>query len=198
VLTHQESEESHRQVADLISRWKEGDRAAGDVLFRQFYPELMIYARRLFPHALRRRADTVDLVQETCAAACQSVENFEFRGRLSIYRWLCAILENRLWKRWNTERAQKRDIRRIRELIAEYQIDPTQDTPSECVALKEDVRRLNDAVRSLPPHYRRIVVARYLEARTWSEIASEFGKSKEAVQMLFQRALKKLHRELEE
>ena len=182
------------QIEELLSRWKEGDRSSGDIILKRFYPELMCYARRLFPRSLRRRADTADLVQDACTAACQSLNRFTFKGPKSFSCWLFAILEHRLWRRWRMERAQVRDIRKIRSLCDDGRIDSNQDTPSECVSLKEDILRLEAAVSRLSPPHRKIVTARYLEGLSWSEIAVKFEKSKDAVQMLLVRALKNLQK----
>ncbi len=180
------------EIERLVGRWQAGDRSAGNLLFTRYYPQLMAYARRLFPAPLRRRADTGDVVQEACAAAWKSRSRFEYRDTSSFARWLFTIVEQKLWKRWHAERAQMRDILRVRRLETGRQPDATQVTPSENLAMHEEVRELEIAVGNLPSAYQRVVRGRYLEEKSWAEIAAELGRSKEAAQMLLIRALEKL------
>lgn len=191
-MSRDAEQEPQGEIEALIERWQAGDRSAGDLLFREHYPELLQYARRLFPEPLRRRADTVDVVQDACTAAWESRGRFRYRGTRSFAQWLFAILENRLWKRWRAEKAQLRDISKARPLVDSARVDPSQERPSEQLSVKEDLEKLESAVRNLPARHRRVVEARYLEDKSWDAIARESGKSKEASQMLLLRALRKL------
>ena len=95
------------RVEELVRKWQDGDRKSGNILFTKYYSELLAFAHRLFPEPLRRRVDTVDVVQEACAAACESRAQFEYRDTSSFSRWLFTIVENKLWKRWQAERARE-------------------------------------------------------------------------------------------
>jgi RNA polymerase sigma factor (sigma-70 family) len=182
------------EIERLVERWQSGDRSAGNTLFTRYYPQLMAHARRLFPGPLRRRADTVDVVQEACAAAWRSRSRFEYRDTSSFARWLFTIVEQKLWKRWRAERAQMRDILKVRRFETGRQADRSQVTPSEDLAMREQLFELENAVSELPPAYRRVVAGRYLEGKSWAELAAELGRSKEAAQMLLIRALEKLEK----
>ena len=180
------------EIEELVKRWQGGDRSAGNLLFSRYYSQLMVYAHRMFPAPLHRRADTCDVVQEACAAACKSCVQFEYRDTSSFAKWLFAIVQQKLWKRWRAERAQMRDIAKVRRLGTDMVIPEAQQTPSENLSLREDVKELETAVNRLPPEYRRVEAARYLENKSWSEIAAGLGKSREASRMLLLRALRKL------
>jgi RNA polymerase sigma-70 factor (ECF subfamily) len=52
-------------------------------------------------------------------------------------------------------------------------------------------------VAQLPPDYQEVIVLRNLERLPFDEIAERLGRSRPAVQMLWMRALKKLHENLE-
>lgn len=186
------------RLEDLVERWQQGDRSAGNLLFGKYYPELVTFARRLLPRQLRRRAETRDIVQDACLSACASRSSLENRDTSSFVRWLFAIVENRLWKRWRRERAQLRDVVRTQGLDDAMAVDAAAVTPSENLSLRERMSHLRDGLHQLSGPHQRVITARYLDGKSWNEIAAEFGKSKAAVQMLLTRALKRLREELGE
>ncbi len=190
------TEGKSERVEELVRKWQGGDRNSGNILFTKYYSELLAFAHGLFPEPLRRRVDTVDVVQEACAAACESRAQFEYRDTSSFSRWLFTIVENKLWKRWQAERAQRRDIRRVRGLDESVPVEASEQTPSEQYSFREDSLKLKAAIKRLSPEHELVVTARYLEGKSWNEISVEFGKSKEAAQMLLIRALKKLREHL--
>ncbi len=74
--------------------------------------------------------------------------------------------------------------------------DPGQ-TPSQIVLRLEEQMEISRAVAQLPPDYQEIIILRNLERLPFDEIAERMGRSRPAVQMLWMRALKKLHESLD-
>jgi len=78
-----------RQALDeqhLIARFRSGDRAAFDILYKQYAGSLLAFSLQLTQGS---RSDAEDLVQETFIAAFESADRFRGGSRLST--WLIAI-----------------------------------------------------------------------------------------------------------
>src|SRR5262249_47217615 len=69
-------------------------------------------------------------------------------------------------------------------------------TPSRQVMAAEEADRIRQAIDQLPEDYRRVIVARYLDGRSFDEIAKQMERSENAVRKLWFRALERLEQEL--
>lgn len=179
-------------AGELLRRWKQGDAAAGGELLERFYPELVRFARRSLPRTLKSRVDTLDVVQETCLAACRAKEHVEDRGTKSFESLLKVIVAYQIRKRLRDECAQRRDIRREESFFEVEQIAQKGKSPSERLSLSEEMQFLLAKVEELPEQDRKLLEWKLAQGKGWDQIAVEFGKSKEALQMKFRRLCRKI------
>jgi RNA polymerase sigma-70 factor, ECF subfamily len=139
---------------------------------------------RVYAYVARRvhdRSAAEDVTSEVFHHALKHLRSFEWRGTPFV-AWLYRIAANALADRFS---------RTARDPVAleDYQ-EP---------AVIEDVDRravLAEAVDTLPPDQRRVIVARYVEQRSIREIAQEMGRSEGAVKQLQLRALEKLREQM--
>lgn len=188
----------HRTVA-LVARYREGDRKALDELFARYYDRMHAVVRLRIGGALRRRLDSVDLVQEAFMAALKGIDRFAPRSEGDFFHWLCAIAENRIRDQAEHFAAQKRDAARDQPLdqrrpSSDSLVGPiadlmTRTSPATRVVREEDVARLEEAIDALPqPQREAILLVRY-EGLSLQEAAEAMARTPDAVRMLVARGL---------
>jgi RNA polymerase sigma-70 factor (ECF subfamily) len=134
-----------------------------------------------------------DLLQETLIEALRSAPTF--RGDASLRTWVCAIARRRLARHYEAER---------RQAVAESGlallggIDGLAGAAS--AGGRDAVERRDEIVRALgrlPAIHRQVLVMKYLDELSVSQIADELGRSAVQIQSLLQRARDGLRRALE-
>jgi RNA polymerase sigma-70 factor (ECF subfamily) len=169
--------------AQLIAAWRAGDEVAAAELVRRHTPPL---AR--FLAASGAREDLDDLVQETLFRAFRKIESF--RGTASFSTWLMAIGSNAL--KDLRRRAKGRTVVPLddRELEAE-------DGDPHSLALERDLlRRLEAAVKKLPPMQRDVFLMRAQQGAEYGEIAEALETSVGAARVHYHQAVKRLKAKL--
>ncbi len=189
--------DSGPSLTELWKRWAAGDRAAGDIIFERFYPELIRLARRSSPRYLKPRFDTEDILQEAWVTVCRKGPDFAEGGTEVLKSRIRSILVRQGRKDVRRERAKRRDVGKENRLVSLEEIQGRGDSPTVQLVLREEVEIVQRAVAALPRHYREIFEARTIEEKSWDDLAAQYGKSKEALQMLYQRAVRKLRSLLE-
>ena len=98
---------------------------------------------------------------------------------------------------------QQRDVNLERELCEALDQSSEQlgqafvasgTSPSQGAVRREEAVRLADALGELPPDYRQVIALRHLESMTFPELAKRMGRSVDAVEKLWARALVQLRR----
>jgi RNA polymerase sigma-70 factor (ECF subfamily) len=151
---------------------------------------------------LRGKVDPADLVQETFLQACRHRTDFAGTTDAELLAWLRKILASRLAKLLRRFcGTQGRNIHLEQDLASELEqsskaldrglVAPT-SSPSHQAARREQAVRLADALESLPPHYREVIVLRQLEERSFAEVAALMGRTENSAVKLWQRALPRL------
>jgi RNA polymerase sigma-70 factor (ECF subfamily) len=190
---------------DLISRARSGDaRALGDLLqgCREY---LLLIANRDLGNDLQRKVAPSDLVQETMADALRDFGDFRGDTESQLLAWMRQILVNNM--AGTVERFRntaKRDISREQEAesalsnqrLAALLVDP-QPTPSTDLLATEARVQLIAALAQLPEHYRRVISLRNMELLTFVEIGERLECSADSARKLWDRAIRRLSRELE-
>lgn len=162
------------------------------------------YEKRIYNVAYRILGDAddaADVTQETFISAYRSFDRF--RGDAQVYTWLYQIAvnhcRNRL-KRRGRERAVHAESldapREGDEEAAPREIADTTHAPHTVLEEKEMRKRILEAVASLPPDYREVVVLREMQGLAYNEIAAATGLSLENVKTRLSRARAMLRRKL--
>jgi RNA polymerase sigma-70 factor (ECF subfamily) len=138
----------------LLEQWRAGDRSAADELLRRCKPMLAAFFRR-------RTTENVDeLVQRTLVACIQSIANFE--GRASFKAFLLGIARNQFLMSLRSNKP--------REKPASVSTFP-EDSPSQLVASKEELRILAAALNATSPPFRQVLKMFYWDDLSVEEIA---------------------------
>lgn len=121
--------------------------------------------------------DAEDVVMDTFLKAWKALPGFD--GRSSLKTWLLRISSNRA-----------RDVLRARGTVARRQTvgvdveeailhahDPAADTPAELVAHRDAQGFAHEALRELPEAHQAILLLRYVDDLSYTEIAAATGVS---------------------
>jgi RNA polymerase sigma-70 factor (ECF subfamily) len=166
-----------------------------------FRPYLVLLGRLHLGRRLQGKLDVADLVQETLAEACQSLDQFAGQGDAELAAWLGAILEHRLAHTFRYYARAMRDAGRECSLPAleessnrlEAWLAAEQSSVSAPAQRKERAVRLAAALEQLPAAQREAVVLHHLEGLPVADVARQLGRRVTAVAGLLHRGLKKLH-----
>lgn len=166
---------------DLIGRAQAGEAAAFQRLVER-------HALRLWRCGLALGKDShwaEDLAQETLVEAWRSLSRFDGRCRFST--WLYGILRHRYLK-------GRRNQSTTRCLAADAlgQVPSLTATPDRSAEASEDVRRVRQAVASLPEEHRLVVELRFFAGATLEEIAAAVDCPLGTVKSRLHHALEKL------
>ena len=126
-----------------------------------------------------------DLLQESFVRAFRSLERFEWQGDDSFFRWLCGIAKRALAQAIQEQRTGHGTGNHIS--VAGR--GPTQAKISRRV---ERFERLEEALQSLTPEYREVLLLSRVEGLKTKEIAARMKRSPNAVSHLIARALAEL------
>lgn len=157
---------SLRDLDELISSAKRGDRHALNRLLAHARPKLLAVALRM----VRDRDDAEDVVQESLMKVCRYLTRFE--GRSAFSTWLHRIVVNASLDR----------IRRQHTRVAHHgdsSGDDTRDTlqavndetPERLYARAEAGAVVHDALARLSPAHREALVLREIEGESYQAIA---------------------------
>jgi RNA polymerase sigma-70 factor, ECF subfamily len=194
-------------LAPLLERARGGDNDARNELFERCRPYVSLVARAQVGSWLQAKVDHSDLVQQTLLEAHRGLDQFRGKTDGEWLGWLKRIVHNNaadFVRRYGM--AQRRRAGREVSLNAPRNDDsnaPARDpsdpgqTPSQIVLRSEEQMQISQAVAQLPPDYQEVIILRNLERLPFDEIAQRLGRSRPAVQMLWMRALKKLHESLD-
>lgn len=183
---------SFEETLDLARQgegWQIGD------LVESYRAYLLAIAEAEMPSELRCKVGASDFVQDTLT---RGVERFlEFRGQTpeELAGWLRQILIHRLLNVRKAFGTEKREIKREQQNdsgLADYR----NVSPSKLLLQHEESARLAEALAGLPVEYRRVIELRHQENRSFAEIAAALGKSENAVNKLWARAIRQLQQTL--
>ncbi len=169
---------------ELLERARAGDRDALEALLAR-------QQRRVYRFGLkmcRDPEDAKDILQETLLAAARGVG--DFRGSSSMSTWLYTIARSFCIKR---RRRSKFAPEHEESLSAEpggnaAQVPDPGRTPDESLAGREVEAAREEAIASLEPMYREVLVLRDVEGLTAPEVAEVLGLTVEAVKSRLHRA----------
>jgi RNA polymerase sigma-70 factor (ECF subfamily) len=143
---------------------------------------------------LRAKADASDLVQQTLLEAYRDFGQFRGGTEQEWLAWLRRILaHNATQFVRHYQGTGKRQVGLEACSLAGLQAADPGESPSAMLLRKERELLLADAVVQLPPDYREVICLRNLQRLPFDEVAERMQRSRPAVQMLWMRALQRLH-----
>lgn len=164
---------------------------------------LLIATQELDP-ALRAKGGASDLVQETILEAYKDFAGFQ-GGEEELLAWLRRLLRNNLS---NFARRYRDTGKRLMSVeislddgSSSHPAQPLADadpTPSEHAMANEQAEAVERALKRLPDVYREVILLRYREELSFEEISRVMGRSANAVEKLWLRAIERLRQEMEQ
>ena len=191
-------------VPALLARARAGAPDALGRLLERYRHYLGILARVQIGRRLQRKVEDGDLVQETFLEAHRAFGRFRGGTEPEFVQWLRQILAARIAMLVRHYfGTQRRNAELERELTDEldqssrllsHAFVASGTSPSGRAARHEQAVMLADALARLPDDYHRVIRLRHLEGQTFPEVASAMGRSVDAVEKLWARALVQLRR----
>lgn len=177
------------EETQLLDAARRGDTEAFALLVKQF-------DRKIFRLALRitgNQEDASDALQEAFMKAYANLKTFH--GDSRFYTWLARIAVNealtKLRKRLAHKQVSLDDDNVVTQEIADFC-----DNPEQCY-VKTEVREIvQEAIQTLTPALRTVLLLQYLEDFTSEQIAQRLGLSVPAVKSRLMRARLKLRHRL--
>jgi len=183
--------------SDLLKKIKDGDPRAFDDFVNH-------YGDRIYGFGLRmcgEREDARDIVQETFIKAFESLKTLKEPKALK--SWLYRVASNAcLMKRRKGKFEPKQELS-LDALMprdpdsATFEIPDDADAPDDSVARNETRRAVREAIRSLPPHYRIVLLLRDIEQLTTREASEALELPETTIKMRLHRARLGVRRYLE-
>ncbi len=148
---------------------------------------------------LRSQMESMDLVQDVLMGALRNLGGFTYTNEGDFLRWLGTIAENRIRDNLDKLHAGKRDIRKETPLHNHASgstdgrtrvLEPARNTtPSLVLSGKEDLDKLEKAIDTLKPEYRRVIVWAKIDGLSYQEMGDRLGKTADAAGHLLLRAM---------
>jgi RNA polymerase sigma-70 factor (ECF subfamily) len=150
------------------------------------------YAEGIYHYALVRVADmrvAEDITSDVFLRALEGLKSFEYRG-VPFSAWLYRIARDRVVDYYRACSRRKSTV------ALDESIQATTGSPERAVLNGFDLRELQDALEGLSEEQRLVVVLRFLDGKSLSEVARQLGKTEGAIKSLQHRALAALGRAL--
>jgi len=195
----------YEPTMNLVRKAQRGDNLASEALFGRYSDRVLEIVRiRLRAQGrLRRKEQSLDLMQQSLLEALKGLDSFEMHDESSLIRWLSRVVERVLLNRLDYYEADKRNM--DREVSIEpvghsaseetRPFDPEAREPGPGSELRSEEHRaiVRECLASLPERYREVILMRDYEDVPWPEVVERLAASSEgAARMLHLRAIEKL------
>jgi RNA polymerase sigma-70 factor (ECF subfamily) len=194
-------------TASPVARWiheaRAGSREALGRLLQNCRPYLLLIANEELQADLQAKGGASDLVQDSFLEAQQGFEQFRGATEAEFLGWLRQILRNNVANFTRRYRGTaKRHASAEMPLTGKgggawaFDVDAG-STPSERVMAGERADAVRRALDRLPEDYRQVLLLRHQDQLPFEEIGRRMGRSVNAAEKLFARAVHRIRQELE-
>jgi RNA polymerase sigma-70 factor (ECF subfamily) len=183
-----------------IAAAQRGEKNGLDCLLGACQQYLLMLADEELDSFLRARVAPSDVVQDTLNDAMRDFPRFVGHRESDFLAWLVRIYRNNLTSLRLYHRAGKRDVRRDVRWPEDDEERPPEDvgdTPSRVAQAHEEARRLDAALRLLPPQDQTVIELHNREQLTFEQVGVRLGCSSEAARKRWARAIVALQKLLE-
>ena len=174
---------------ELLDQARAGSPEALDRLYERCAGRLLAFIRLRLGRDLRSRLESRDILQATLLKSLEHVSELKADGTRSALAWLARIAEHEIRDCADFHHRQKRDAARELPLDDEVPLPSLTRSALSRVILDEQAQRLEDALDSLSPAHREVILLRKFEDLSFAEIAERLGKTDDACRMLLARAM---------
>lgn len=179
-------------VTQWLRRLEHGDRAAAEPLWDHFCRKLIDMARSRISKRIRSAYDEEDVAVSAFHSLCRGIQSqkFELRDRNDLWRLLATISERKLLRRYRSETADRRDVRRNADIVFQddsgfssqsvaMEIEGHEPSPAYAAEVADTCDSL---LALLPDDKLREVAMHKLDNRTDDEIADLLQCTRRTVQ----------------
>lgn len=153
-------------------------------IIKRYQQKLFYYVNRLINHA----DEAEDIVQDVFIKVYINLNGYD--ARLKFSSWIYRIAHNEAvnWLRKNT-RYQKESIEQ-----SEYLENTLSDNHNiiDTLDLKADLEKVSSAIQKLPDKYKEVLILKFIEEKSYEEIADILRKPINTIGVLINRARKQL------
>jgi len=180
---------------ELVKQALNGNDSAYTELMNRYKKKVEIIVSRL----VKKEFDVEDLVQEIFTKAFTSLSTF--KSEFSFSTWLYKIATNHC-----IDHIRKRKIStysldeelELEEDTVHREIPDWSKTPDYELLKKEKNEIIHQAINSLPEHYRKVIILRHFEDKSYEEIAKELKLPIGTVKVHLFRARELLYKKLKD
>ncbi len=175
--------------AELLRQARAGSPEAMDALYTRYAGRLLAFIRLRLGRDLRARLESRDILQSALLKSLQHLDELKGNDTRSLMAWLARIAEHEIRDRADYHHRQRREAAREVPLEDDTPLAARSRSALSRVILDEEAHRLEEAIESLSPEHREVIVLRKFEDLPFSEIARRMGRSEDACRMLLARAM---------
>jgi RNA polymerase sigma-70 factor (ECF subfamily) len=169
----------------LINRLFEGDRTAFELLFRFYYPGLLVFVKQI----IIDEAEAEEIVQDFFVQLW--VNRVNIKQKASLKNYFFVSVRNRAYNFLKKEKIKRSTLSELEQFVERDQLfQPDLFIESELQ------KQIKEALDKLPDRTREIFLLSRSEGASNEEIANQLGLSKRTVETQISNALKILRKEL--
>jgi len=174
---------------ELVELAQQGDLSAYTTLYERYLPSVFNRVRYLIPDQ-----DVEDVTQEVFIAVIKSLQGFKFQSKFSTWLW---TLTNRKIADFYRKRERTKDhlVTNLDDMANKIIQNPRSNISTTTI---DERIVLREGLRTIPEHYREIILLRFAEGLRFVEIAKTRGQTLEATKSLYRRALSSIRKQLVE
>lgn len=176
-------------TADLLERAKAGSPDAVNALYERYAGRLLAFIRLRMGGDLRARLESRDVLQATLLKSLQHIDDLKGTAGPSLMAWLARIAEHEIRDRVDYHHRQRREAAREVPLDDDTPVAALSRSALSRVIFDERAQQLEEALESLAPEHREVIVLRKFEELSFKEIGHRMGRSEDACRMLLARAM---------
>jgi RNA polymerase sigma-70 factor (ECF subfamily) len=184
----------------MLERAAQGDRAAVGELLLEASGPLSAYIARELPKSIAHVVSVEDVLQETFHSAFATIGDLKSTDEAAFLAWIRAIARHRMLdalrrhkrKRRGGGRKQVKAESSTDSMLGLFDVLADESTPLRRASREEALACMHVALADLPEDYREVVRLRFLEDKSYKEVALAMGRSEGAVHGLITRAKERL------
>ena len=187
--------ESREEDSTLIKRALAGDQKAFHKLRFKYYDAIF----KLINRMIRNREEVEDLTQEAFIKAFTSLNRFD--NQYSFSTWLYKIATNNSIDYIRKKKLQTFSINKpieSEESDYSFELPDTNLEPDQELIASQRKKMLDEAMNSLPPKYRQVILMRHVDEKEYQEIAKTLELPLGTIKAHIFRARELLYKQLRE
>ena len=192
------NDEDSAKLNDLVRRARAGCSSAKEQLFAETRTRLSPIAKVRVGNRFGGKVDGSDIVQDVLMRAWRRFEQANGNSDLEFYAWCLRILANDIINFERLFGAEKRGQgwNQVTGSSGDGQFAAgSSSSPPRQASRKEEVALVSAALSRLSSDHETVIRLRMFDGKTWAEVAATMGRSEDAVQKLYLRALEKLEQD---